>query len=152
MLSCFDGRMHLVCLTRNSVPYLTSLPLVATLVLASANDCQFFDADGQSVLDISEASINVVAKVRITWCIQKNHQNNQKVTLSCNKTHPTICPVLAALRLVLRARCLSQPDSMPVACYLKKGVLAYLTGSRIAFHFQAAARAVRPNITKDEEH
>ena len=101
----------------------------------TANDFQFFDADGQSVLDISEASINVVAKVRITWRIQKNRQNNQKVTLSFDKTHPTICPVLAALRLVLRARRLSQPDSMPVACYLRKGVLAYLTGSRIAFHF-----------------
>jgi hypothetical protein len=80
-------------------------------------------------------SLDVVDRVRITWRIQKNCQNNQKITLSCNKTHPTICPVLAALRLVLRARCLSQPDAMPVACYLKKGVLAYLTGSRIAFHF-----------------
>jgi hypothetical protein len=40
---------------------------------------------------------------------------------------------------------------MPVACYLKKDTLAYLTGSRIAHHFQAAAKAVRPNISKDEE-
>jgi hypothetical protein len=82
---------------------------------------------------------------------KKNRQNNQKITLSCDKTNPTICPVLAALRLVLRARRLSQPDSMPVACYLKKGVMAYLTGSRIALHFRAAARAVRPNISKDDE-
>jgi hypothetical protein len=117
----------------------------------TANDFQFFDADGQIVLEISEASIDVVNRVQITWRIQKNRQNNQKITLSYNKTHPTICPVLAALRLVLRARRLSQPDSMPVACYLKKGVLAYLTGSRIAFHFRAAARAVHPNITKDVE-
>jgi hypothetical protein len=100
---------------------------------------------------ISEASIDVVARVWITWRIQKNRQSNQKITLLSDKIHPTICPVLAALRLVLRACCLSQPNSMPVAYYLKKGVLAYLTGSRIAFHFQAAARAVHPNITKDEE-
>ncbi len=117
----------------------------------TANDFQFFDANGQVVIELSEASIDVVDRVWITWHIQKNCQNNQKINLSCNKTHPTICPVLAALRLVLRVHCLSQPDSMPVACYLKKGVLAYLTGSRIAFHFRAAARAVRPNITKDEE-
>ncbi len=62
-----------------------------------------------------------------------------------------ICPVLAALRLVLRAHCLSQPDSMPVACYLKKDAMAYLTSSRIALHFQAAARAVCPNMSKDDE-
>jgi hypothetical protein len=68
-----------------------------------------------------------------------------------DKTNPAICPVLAALRLVLRARRLSQPDSMPVACYLKKDAMAYLTGSRIAFHFRAAARAARPNISKDNE-
>ena len=40
---------------------------------------------------------------------------------------------------------------MPVACYLKKDVLAYLTGSRIAFHFRAVARAVHLNISKNEE-
>ena len=51
----------------------------------------------------------------------------------------------------LRARRLSQPDSMPVACYLKKDAMAYITVSRIAFHFQAAAKAVRPNISKEDE-
>jgi len=87
----------------------------------------------------------------IKWRIQKNLQINQKITLSCDKINPMIWPVLAALRLVLRARCLSQPDSMPVACYLKKGVMAYLTGSGIALHFRATARAVRPNISKDDK-
>jgi hypothetical protein len=73
------------------------------------------------------------------------------VTLSSDKTNTSICPVLAALRLVLRARCLSQPDSMPVACYSKKDSLAYITGTRIAVLFRAAARAVRPTITKEDE-
>jgi hypothetical protein len=100
-----------------------------------ANDFQFNDVNGQVITELSDASIDVVDRVRITWRIQKNCQNNQKVTLPCNKTNPTICPVLVALRLVLRARCLSQPDSMPVACYLKKDAMAYITGSRIAFHF-----------------
>ncbi len=40
---------------------------------------------------------------------------------------------------------------MPVACYLKKDALAYITGSRIAILFWAAARAVRPTISKEEE-
>jgi hypothetical protein len=101
----------------------------------TVNYFQFIDVNGQFITELSDASIDVINRVRINWRIQKNRQNNQKITLSCDKTNPTICPVLAALRLVLRARCLPQPDSMPVACYLKKDVLAYLTGSRIAFHF-----------------
>jgi hypothetical protein len=40
---------------------------------------------------------------------------------------------------------------MLVACYLKKDALAYITGSRIAILFRAAARAVRPTIFKEEE-
>ncbi len=40
---------------------------------------------------------------------------------------------------------------MLVACYLKNNALAYISGSRIAILFQAAARAVRPNISKEEE-
>ncbi len=39
---------------------------------------------------------------------------------------------------------------MPVASYLKKDALAYITGSRIAILFRAAARAVRPTISKEE--
>jgi len=106
---------------------------------------------GQVITGLSDASIEHVDRVRITWRIQKNCQNNQKITLSCDKTNPTIFPILAALCLVLRARLLSQPDSMPVACYLKKDAMAYITGSRIALHFRAAARAVHPNISKDDE-
>ena len=81
-----------------------------------ANDFQFIDVTGQVITGLSDASIEHVDRVCITWRIQKNLQNNQKITLSCDKTSPTICPVLAALHLVLRARRLSQPDSMPLAC------------------------------------
>ena len=92
---------------------------------------------------------NTLIEFVLLSIFKKNCQNNQMITLLCDKTNPTICPVLAALCLVLRARCLSQPDSMPVACYLKKDAMAYITGSRIALHFRATARAVRPNISKD---
>jgi hypothetical protein len=88
-----------------------------------ANDFQFIDVNGQVITRLTDTSINIVDRVRVTWriitelsdasidvidrgCItwhiQKNCQNNQKVTLPCDKTKPTICPVLAALRLVLR--------------------------------------------------
>jgi hypothetical protein len=40
---------------------------------------------------------------------------------------------------------------MPVACYSKKDSLAYITGTRITVLFRAAARAVRPTKTKEDE-
>jgi hypothetical protein len=117
----------------------------------TANNFQFFDKNSQVITELSDASIKVVDRVCITLHIQKNCLNNQTVTLLSDKTNKAICPALAALRLVLRARCLLQPDSMPVACYLKKDALAYISGSRFAILFWAAARAVHPNIPKEEE-
>ncbi len=117
----------------------------------TANDHEFFDKNSQVITELSDASIEVVDRVCITWRTQKNCQNNQTVTLLSDKTNTAICPILAALRLVLRARRLLQPDSMPVACYLKKDALAYISGSRIAILFRVVARAVRPNISKEEE-
>ncbi len=117
----------------------------------TANDFQFFDKNSQVVTKLSETSIEVINRVRITWRIQKNCQSNQTVTLLSDKTNTAICPILAALRLVLRARRLSQPDSMLVACYSKKDSLAYITGTRITVLFRAAARAVRPTITKENK-
>jgi hypothetical protein len=117
----------------------------------TANNFQFSDKNSQVITELSDTSIKVVNRIRITWRIQKNCQNNQTVTLSSDKTNTAICPVLAALRLVLRARCLLQPDLMLVACYLKKDALTYISGSRITILFQAAARAMHPNISKEEE-
>jgi hypothetical protein len=117
----------------------------------TANNFQFFDKNSQVITELSDASIKVANRVRITWRIQKNCQNNQMVTLLSDKTNTAICSVLAALHLVLRAHRLVQPDLMPVACYLKKDALAYISGARIAILFWAAARAVHPNISKEEE-
>jgi hypothetical protein len=117
----------------------------------TANNFQFFDKNSQDITELSDTSIEVINRVCITWRIQKNCQNNQTVTLLSDKTNTAICPVLTALRLVLTAHCLSQPDSMPVACYSKKDCLAYVTRTRIAVLFRAAARAVHPTITKEDE-
>jgi hypothetical protein len=86
----------------------------------TAKDFQFFDKNSQVISELSATSIEVVNRVCISWHIQKNHQKNQTVTLLSDKTNTSICPILATLRLVLRARPLSQPDSMPVACYSKR--------------------------------
>jgi hypothetical protein len=117
----------------------------------TAIDSQFFDKNSQVITELSDTSIEVVDRVCITWRIQKNPQNNQTVTLSSDMTNTAIFPVLATLCLVLRAHHLLQLDSMPVACYLKKDALAYITGSRIAILIRVAARVVHPNISKEEE-
>jgi hypothetical protein len=97
----------------------------------TVNNFQFFDKKSQDISELSDTSIEVVDRVRITWRIQKNCQNNQMVTLLSDKINTSICPILAALRLVLRAHCLSQPDSMPEACqYYKrlKSVVGVVVG------------------------
>ena len=73
----------------------------------TVNDFQFFSKNSQVITELSDASIEVVDRVCITWRIQKNHQNNQTVTLLSNKINIAICPVLAALHLELRENCLS---------------------------------------------
>ncbi len=117
----------------------------------TANNFHFFDKNSQIKTELSDASIKAIDRVCITWRIRKNHQENQTVTLLSDKTNTTNFPLLAALCLVLRARCLSQPDSMPVVCHLKKDALAHIFGSRITILFWAAARAMHPNIFKEEE-
>jgi hypothetical protein len=116
----------------------------------TANDFRFFYKNSQAITELSNNSIDRVDRVCITWRIQKNCQNNQTITLLSDKANTVICLVLAALRLVLRARRLSQPVSMPVACYRKKDALAYITGSWIAILFWAVARAVHLTISKEE--
>ncbi len=103
----------------------------------TANDFQFFDENSQVITELSDTSIKVVDRVCITWSIQKNHQNNQLVTLLSDKTNTAIAPFLPQYIWC----------SEHVAfCYPKKDALAYISGSRIAILFRAAARAVRPNI------
>ena len=60
----------------------------------TTNDFQFYNKNSQFITEPSDSSIEVVDRVRITWRIQKNRQNTQRVTLPCDKTNRTICPSL----------------------------------------------------------
>jgi hypothetical protein len=92
------------------------------------NDFIFYNKNNHVLKKIEDASLILAAFVQITWCIQKNHQNNQKIKLSADTKNPAICPVQGALQMVMRARCLAQPDNMPVACYrIKKALLLFIT-------------------------
>jgi hypothetical protein len=89
--------------------------------------------------------------VQITWRIQKNRQNGQKIKLSADAKNPALRPVQGALQMVMRATHLGQPDDMPVAYYrTKKAPLLYITGSRIATLIHKAVKKVRPSTSSDD--
>jgi hypothetical protein len=116
----------------------------------TANDFVFFDKSGHTLDLTDDSGLDQAHRVKITWRIQKNRRNGQKITLSGEKTCVTVCAVRAAGRMVLRARRLGQPDDMPLACYSYKGTLHYLTGKRIAHLFRKAVKAIHPKTPEAE--
>jgi hypothetical protein len=116
-----------------------------------ANNFIFYDKKKCVVKDLNKDSLQQACFVKITWCIQKNRQNGQSITLVAESDRPKIFPMRSAMRLVLWARQLNQPDDMPVAVYkTKKGKVIYLTGNKIAKLFRKAIKKVRPDTTPDK--
>jgi hypothetical protein len=114
----------------------------------TANDFIFYNKSGHVVKKINDSTLDLATSVQITWHIQKNHQNGQKIKLSANTKNPAICPVRGALRMVRRASHLGQPDDMPVACYrTKKAPLLYITGSRIATLLRETVKKEQPSTS-----
>ncbi len=93
----------------------------------------------------------MATSVQITWRIQKNRQNGQKIKLSADAKNPALCLVRGALRMVMRATHMGQPDDMPVACYrTKKAPLLYITRSRFATLICKAVKKVRPSTSSND--
>jgi hypothetical protein len=116
----------------------------------AANDFVFYDKSSHVLTKNNESSLNFAASVQITWHIQKNRQNGQKIKLSANMKNPAIYPIQGALQMVMRAHRLAQPDNMPVAYYrTKKAPLLFITGSRIATLLRKAVKKVRPSTSAD---
>ncbi len=82
-----------------------------------ANGFIFYNERKGIMKKLNKDSLQRARFVKITWQIQKNCQNSQLITLAAESDQPKICPVCSAMRLVLRARRLNQPDDMPVAVY-----------------------------------
>ena len=118
------------------------------VIKAFTADDFFFEEAGNTLKLRDNSCVDQAHKVKITWRIQKNRQNGQAITISAKKVCHKICPVCAAGRMVLRARRLGQPDSMPVACYSYKNKRVYLTGKRIAILFREAVKAIHPHTSK----
>jgi hypothetical protein len=115
------------------------------------NNFIFYDERKCIVKELNKDSLQWARFVKITWCIQKNRQNGQLITLAAESDQPKMCPVRSAMQLVLWAKWLNQPDDMPVAVYkTKKGKVIYLTGNKIAELLRKAIKKVRPDTTPDE--
>ncbi len=46
----------------------------------TANDFVFYDKSGHVLKKIDDSALNLSTSVQITWCIQKNRQNGQKIS------------------------------------------------------------------------
>ena len=113
-----------------------------------ADDFAFFDAAKRQLNFTDESSLDMADLVCLTWCIQKNQQNGQTITLLQDKNYPILCPVKCAARMILRAKRLEQPDSMPVGCYCtKKTPLVCMTANQVATLIREAVKRERPGIT-----
>jgi hypothetical protein len=117
----------------------------------TANNFVFYDKSGNVLKKINNSIFDTATSVQITWRIQKNCQNGQKIKLSMDTKNPALCPVRGALRMNMRATRLGQPDDMPVACYrTKKAPLLNITGSRIAALICKAVKKVRPSTSTND--
>lgn len=117
----------------------------------TANDFAFHDEDGNRITDFSKSSRTRARSVTITWRIQKNRQNGQKITLGADVKVPILCPVRICMKLVERAQRLGQPPDLPVCVYPNKnGQLLYLTGSKVASLLRNAVMHIRPTTPKEE--
>ena len=116
-----------------------------------ANDFIFYNSKKHIVKNLDKDSFQQVRLAKNTWCIQKNHQNGQWITLYAEVDRPEICLVQSAMHLVLQARRLNQPDEMPLGVYkTKKGKRIYLTGSKITELLWKAVKSVQPDTATEE--
>ena len=118
------------------------------------SDFRFFDAQGNVITDLINDRDRVVS-VEITWRVQKNRQNGQKITWVANEAFPLLCPVQAALRIATRSiRLIFSESGVPLGGYIKtsakKNKVVYITGNVISDVLRAVAKDVYPHITDSE--
>ena len=106
------------------------------------SDWQFYDASGRLLMIHSLNGLTEVPKrLQITFRIQKNRKNGQKITFAADDKHPHICPVRSAYCIFLRAKRLGQSDDQPIGVYLNhQGIVKYLTANKISELLQSIAK------------
>ena len=87
----FDNQFH-VYLSGNKV-----------IKAFTANNFIFYNKSVNLFILQNDKSADIAKKIKITWRIQKKRQNGQEITLSAVDNHPQLCPICAALQMVLQA-------------------------------------------------
>ncbi len=114
---------------------------------------KFYNSKGQviNVHSLHDDPKEFPTKLKITFRIQKNRQNDQTITLVADNDHVNICTVRAAYWIFLRSKRLGQSDSEPMAVFVNKfGITRYLTGGKIADVLRSIAKAVHPDLSADK--
>lgn len=92
-----------------------------------------------------------IDKVVITWRVQKNRQNGQKITVVRDRDHPDLCPVLAALDIFEHSKRIGTKDDEPMfALSDAKGQRRYWTAGKVAAALQQVAKKAHPDMPKEE--
>ena len=110
-------------------------------------DFVFLDKHGFRVTDPAN-NIDSIHSVRITWRVQKNRRNGQKITWTIDLVNPRLCIVKATIRIYLRSQRYDETGAHPLGFYMESGKVKYLTGRRVNAYFKQVAQKVYPDITK----
>lgn len=114
------------------------------------NDFCFKDKSGKAVLN-PVANRQHVYSVTITWRVQKNRRNGQKITWVLDSKNPVLCPVKAAIRIYNRSIILGMTADMPMGVYKnERGDIRFLTGNKISKLFKKIAARAYEDITDAE--
>lgn len=115
-------------------------------------DFVFYDENKICIEDMSNLGRDRAISMQVTWRVQKNRQNGQRITLAADTKDPLLCPVRNSMLLVERARRLGQRSDLPVCIYTKakKKNFIYLTGTKVAALLRNAVSNLRPNTPKEE--
>ncbi len=119
-------------------------------------DFRFFDISGHRIYNLTPAHASVVDGVKICWRFQKNKDNGQVIPYKRDRKRPSVCPVLAAFRIALRASALNVSASTPLAVYADPSsptgyalirasqVVKFIRGSaQTTFNLQSSDKSLR---------
>ena len=116
----------------------------------SASNFTFYDKKGHRISSPCSKRQNIET-MKITWFIQKNRRNGETLTYARERDNPALCPVLAVLRMLARARRLGQPSDLPLCVHAdRSGAMRYLTATSLTQYLRTQTKKEFPQFTKSE--
>lgn len=127
------------------------LPNGTKIMKALCRDDLCFKDSAGKVVKNPVANVHLVYSVTITWRVQKNRRNGQKITWVLDSKDAALCPVQAAIRIYNRSMVLGMSSSEPMGVYRNdKKKVKYLTGAKISKLFKMIATRAYEDITAPE--